>query len=257
MVLTAVAAAPVVMGVAIRIERRLGPSAGGWFAALPCGFGIAVGAVLLASGGPAAGAMALSAAAHVVAQVGFAVVLAAALTRWGWLAGLVGGVGAYVVVALGVTVVPEALAVALAVPALIAAPRLIPAPPLRPAGERHWSSTALSCLACAVVVGASVLAAQWAGPVVAGAVGAFPTTSTMLAVASSRRVGRPGAVSVLVGLVRSLPSYLAFCLVVALFAPSVGLLGVPVALVVCLGVAALTWRTVPLAPRPAVPDRSS
>jgi hypothetical protein len=68
------------------------------------------------------------------------------------------------------------------------------------------------------------------------------------AAASTVRAGTPAAVSVLGGLVRSLPCYLIFCLVVALLAPSLGLLAVLLAVVACLGVGSVTWRTVPVAP---------
>ena len=54
--------APVVVAIATTIERRLGPSAGGWVAALPIGFTVAVAAVMLDSGGHAAAELALSAA---------------------------------------------------------------------------------------------------------------------------------------------------------------------------------------------------
>lgn len=251
MVVAAVLIAPAVLGVATRIERRLGPSAGGWVTALPSGFAVADVAVLVDSGGQAASTMALSAAAHVVACVALVVVLAAALGRQRWIAGAVGGALAYLLVSLGVAVVPEPLAVVLAVPALVVASRVMPLPPPRAAAARHWSATLLTCLACAIVVGGSVLSAQWAGPVVAGAVAAFPTTSTMLAAASSVRAGRraPAAVSVLVGLVRSLPCYLAFCLAIALLVPALGLFAVPLALLACVGIGWMTWRTVPLAPK--------
>jgi hypothetical protein len=217
---------------------------------LPIGFVVAVITVLLDSGGRPSSAMALSAAAHVVAQAAFAVVLAATLTRWGWRAGAVCGVLAYLLVALGVAVVPAPLAVALAVPALIVASRIIPVPPPRAAALRHWSTTLMTCIACMIVVGGAVLSAQWAGHVVAGAVAAFPTTSTMLAAGSSARAGVPAAVSVLVGLVRSLPCYLTFCLVTALLMPSLGLGAVLIALLACLGVGSVMWRTVPVSPKP-------
>ena len=241
------------MGVATRVERKLGPSAAGWLAALPVGFAVAVVAVLLDTGGRATSAMALSAAAPVVAQAVSAIVAAAPVVRRGRTASAVAGVLAYLLVTAGVAAVPEPVAVALAVPALIVAARLTPAPPPRAAESRHWSVTLMTCVACAVVVGGAVLSAQLAGPVIAGAVAAFPTTSTVLAMASSIRAGAPAAVSVLVGLVRSLPCYLTFCLVVALLAPAVALFAVPVALLACGGVGLLTWRTVPLVSRSTAP----
>jgi hypothetical protein len=253
-VIPAVLTAPVVMGIATRVERRLGPSAGGWVAALPIGFAVATVAVLLDAGGGATSAMALSAAAHVVAQVVFAVVVAAVLVRRGRVAAVGAGVLAYVVVALAVTFIPQLLAIAFAVPALILAPRLIVAPPPRVARARHWSVTVATCLGSAVVVGGAVVTAQIAGPSVAGAIAAFPTTTTMLAVALSLRAGSPVAISVLLGLVRSLPCYLTFCLTVPLLVPAVGVFAVPLALLACLAAGCVVWRTVPLA-RPGIEQR--
>jgi hypothetical protein len=167
------------------------------------------------------------------------------------------GVLAYVVVALGVTFVPQPLAIAFAVPALVLAPRLIVAPPPRRAPARHWSATVTPCLASAVVVGGAVVTAQVAGPAVAGAIAAFPTTTMMmLAAALSVRAGSPVAIAVLVGLVRSLPCYLTFCLTVPLLMPAVGMFAVPLALLACLATGWVTWRNVPLAP-PAPAESAS
>jgi hypothetical protein len=55
----------------------------------------------------------------------------------------------------------------------------------------------------------------------------------------------------LAGLIRSLPCYLTFCLVIALGAPLVGLPALALALLACLAAGHLTWRGVPRAPRVA------
>ena len=69
MVLVPLLIAPVVMAAAFLIERRLGPSAAGWVAALPVAFAVAVVALSVDTTAHVAAAMALSAAAHVPAQV--------------------------------------------------------------------------------------------------------------------------------------------------------------------------------------------
>ena len=91
MVFVSLLIAPVVMVAAALAERRLGPSAAGWVAALPVSFGVAMVAVALDSGDGPAATMALGAAAHVPAQVALAVVFAAVLMRSGLLAGLAAG----------------------------------------------------------------------------------------------------------------------------------------------------------------------
>ncbi len=71
------------------------------------------------------------------------------------------------------------------------------------------------------------------------------TAGTLLAVAIVTRDGAPAGAHALTGLVRSLPCYLAFCLVVALTAPSTGLAAIALGLLACVGAACLTWRAVP------------
>jgi len=243
--------APVVMAAAVLIERRQGPSAAGWVAALPVSLAVAVLAVTLDAGDRTASTMALSAAAHVPGQVVFAVVFAAVLTRRGLFLGAAAGTLAYVAFSLGISGVPNALILASAAPALAVAPRLISHSRPRIGSPRHWSATVLTCAAASLIVAATVLTSRLAGPVPAGAVAAFPTMSTTLAVALVTRDGPLAGAHALAGLIRSLPCYLTFCLVIALGAPSVGLPALALALLACLATGHLTWRSVPRAPRVA------
>ena len=139
--------APVVMAAAARIERRLGPSAAGWVAALPIAFAVAVVAVSLDAGSRPAGTMALSAATHVPAQVVFGVVFAGVLMRRGLIIGVAAGTAAYVACSALVADVPAALAVASAMPVLAFAPRFMVADRPRPGSPRRWSTTALTSVA--------------------------------------------------------------------------------------------------------------
>jgi hypothetical protein len=59
--------------------------------------------------------------------------------------------------------------------------------------------------------------------------------------------GRRAGAHALTGLVRSLPCYLAFCLVVAFAAPSAGPAAVALGLLACVATARVTWRRVPVA----------
>ncbi|WP_129336967.1 hypothetical protein [Cellulomonas endophytica] len=69
MLIASLLLAPTVMLAATQMERRLGPSAAGWVAALPLAFAVAAPAVALNSGPDVVSAMALSAAEHVPAQI--------------------------------------------------------------------------------------------------------------------------------------------------------------------------------------------
>ena len=247
MVVVPMLVVPFVVAAASLVERRLGPSAAGWLVALPIGFAVAVVAVGIDAGGRAASTMALSAAAHVPAQACFAVVFAAALARRGLFRGLGAGAQAYLVAALLLAPLPMPLAVALSIPALGLARRMIAASRPQVGSPRRWPTTAMTCAAASVVVAVAVLTSQLAGPATAGAVAAFPTVTTTLAVAVVARDGRRAGVHVCVGLTRSLPCYLAFCLLVVAAEPRVGLLATAVAVLGCVVTGGLTWRSVPLA----------
>ncbi|HEX8629416.1 MAG TPA: hypothetical protein VF755_14725 [Catenuloplanes sp.] len=247
MVFLSLLLAPVVMATAALIERRLGPAAAGWIAALPVAFAVAVVTVAIDTTPQTAGSMALSAATHVLAQVAFGVVFAWALRQRGLSVGIGCGVLAYLACSVLVWCLPDAFAVVAAVGALVAGPRLMPAgQPRRPA-PRHWSSIGLTCSSAAVVVGCAVLSRRLAGPDIAGAIAAFPTMCTTLTVVTVARDGAAAGVHALGGLVRSLPCYFAFCLVVALSTPVAGIAAVGLGLLACLAVATFVWRRVPKA----------
>jgi hypothetical protein len=247
MVFASVLIAPALMAAATAVERRLGASAAGWVAALPVSLAVAVLAVAADSNASRASAMALSAATQVFAQVVFGIVFAAALVRGGLILGGAAGTLAYLVCSLALTYVPDLPAIGLAIPALIAAPRLIPAGPAVAGSAKGWTSIAATCIASMAIVAAAVVTAQLVGPALAGAVAAFPTMSTALAVTIATRRDATAAASALLGLVRSLPCYLTFCLVFTLLEPPLGLTALALALVGCLAGARLTWTRVPLA----------
>jgi hypothetical protein len=251
MVFVSLLIAPLVVAAAAVIERRLGPSAAGWAAALPISFAVAVIAVILDAGEHTASTMVLSAATHVPAQVVFAVVFAAVLTRRGLLVGGVAGTLAYGACSVVLRGTPDVLAIVAAIPLLAVAPRLVNRRRPDIGSPRGWPATGMTCAAAAIIVAAAVLTSRFAGPVAAGAVAAFPTISTTLAVAVVMRDGPLAGAHVLGGMVRSLPCYLTFCLVVVLAAPSVGLPAVGLAVLGCVAAGRLAWRAVPLAPRVA------
>jgi uncharacterized membrane protein YGL010W len=244
--------APIVMGAAVLIERRLGPSAAGWVAALPVSFAVAVVAVTLDAGTGTASTMALSAATHVPAQVVFGIVFAAVLIRRGLALGTIAGTLAYVGSSIVVAGMPDPLVVVSAIPVLAIAPRLISDGRPRLGSPRRASTTVLTCASASLIVGAAVVTSRLAGPEAAGAVLAFPTMSAMLAVTVVTRDGPLAGAHALTGLVRSLPCYLAFGLVVILAAPSMGLAAIALGLLACAAAARATWRGVPVVGQPVL-----
>ncbi|HMK97838.1 MAG TPA: hypothetical protein VK425_09855 [Acidimicrobiales bacterium] len=245
--------APAVMLLAAAAERRLGPSAAGWVAALPVAFAVAATGVDLGSGGRAAATMALSAAGHVPAQIAFASSFAAVLRRLGLLRGVVAGTASYALVSLLVGGLGPVERVVAAVVALFIGPRLICR--ARPAsvtvGDGRPLPVVMSCASAALVVAMAMLATSLAGPAAAGTIAAFPTMSAALASVVGRRRGRQAAIDALYGLTRSLPCYFAFCLVVGLVAPTTPLpASIAVALATSIVTASFTWRAIPTPGRP-------
>jgi hypothetical protein len=251
MVALPIALAPVIMAIAILAGRRLGPSAGGWVAALPIAFAVAVAAVDRDQGTTAAGAMALSAASHVPAQIAYGAVFALLLRRGGLARALTAGLVVYAASSLLIAQVPWAVSVACALPLLAAAPRLMAGDGSPAASSRgpHIAS-ALTCGGAGLIVAAAVMVSHLAGPVAAGAVAAFPTMCTLLTITVVRHDGAAAGSHALIGLARSLPCYLAFCLSVALLSPFAGLAALLGAAIPCLALAGVTWRGLPIAPRP-------
>jgi hypothetical protein len=240
--LVAVLLAAAVMAVAISVEQRIGPAAGGWVTALPLSFGVALVVVGMTQGDRATAQVAASAAEHVPAQVLFAVVFAVALSRYGLLAGGAAGAFGYLVASAGLMWLPALACIALAIPALALTPRLFPVRSTRPRQPRHWSATVLTCVAGSAVVLAAVLSSRVAGPAIGGAVAAFPTMSGTLTAAVTVRNGRGDGAAVLLGLVRSLPCYLTFCLVIAVTARSAGVASIALATLAGVVAAVLMWR---------------
>ena len=251
-ILVPVLLAPTVMAVVGLVEQRLGASAAGWVAALPAAFSVAVLAVTLDAGGGAASRMTLSAAAQVPAQVLFAFAFASVLTRRGLAAGAAAGTIAYAAGSIVIAGVPAALAIAVAIPVLAFAPRYMVTGRPRPGSPRRWTTTALTCAAAGAIVAEAVLTSRLAGPEAAGAVAAFPAMCTILTLTVGARDGWPAGAHALTGLVRSLPCYLTFCLVVAATAPAAGAFAVALGQLGCLAAARVTWRGVPVARRPAL-----
>jgi hypothetical protein len=215
MVLIPLVAAPSLMLLAVAAERRFGAGVAGTVGAAPLGI-----ALVVLSVGDQAPVLAGSAAAHVAAQVAFAV----GFSLFEGALGFATGTAAFAATSALIAFVPAPLATLAAGPALILGSPGLPlqasAPPPPPAPRRPPPARpAAGAVAVFLLVAASLTVAHVAGPVVAGAVAAFPALSGTLALI----VGR----GTLPGLVRGLRGYLMFCLsVAALGAP----LGVPVGL---------------------------
>ena len=233
--------ASVVMLLALRIEQRLGPVAGGWTAALPLGLAAALAAVTLDQGSANAGAVAYSAAGHAPAQVAFGIAAGAVMVRAGVVAGALAGIAAFAAASGGLTFLPADAAIVtgavlLTVLAVFPA-RRTPSPP----GKRSPMATAVVCGCAAAIVVATTLTAGTLGSGLGGTVGAFPTMCLGLTLVVAT-LGRPvDGANVAYGLLRSLPCYLTFAVVFGLTATRWGSLAFAAATACAVVAAAASW----------------
>ena len=242
MLVIATVLAPLVMLVATSAEGRLGPAAGGWISALPIGFAVTLFVVARTAGAVTASRVASSAADHVSAQVAFGLIFGAVLKRCGLAAGGIAGVLGYVAASVALAWVPQYAAIVLGIVALATGSLLTPSQPRRARQPRKRSATVIVCLSAAFAVLAATLVSRAAGPVPGGAVAAFPTMNATLAVSVTVQGDRLDGANVAFGLIRSLPCFVTFALVVAVATAQLGLYSLPVAAIIALATAALAWR---------------
>ena len=208
-------AVPLVMILAGIAERRYGPALAGTVTALPFSVIPAVLVVAGHSGLRAATALTISLGAHSAAQVCFGVILILAIKRRPVTQGLGIAAASYALVSAALAFVPAVAACAAGAAALFIARRQIAThEPAHIDGTLAPDTKTIAIRALVAWLAAVTLAtaAGATGPEIGGAIGAFPTLSTVLAVMVSRRSGPAGLVNVISGLIKTLPVYLCFCL---------------------------------------------
>jgi hypothetical protein len=255
-----VALAPSIIVVISLAERRFGPAVAGRLNSIPMSIAVAVIGVAADRGAGAGAAVAESAAAHVPAQVAFAVAFAAVLARLRdvaaggdaggprrRLACVVAGLGAatvaFVALSLVIAQLPAVAAIAAAVPALALGRHLLDAGE-RVAGEKEGGAAELVARAVValIFIAAVLTAVRAAGPGLAGAIAAFPALTATLAVMIGRVRGPLPVAHLLAGVVEGLTGYLAFCVAIAFTAPGLGLAAAPLAAAACAAAYAASWR---------------
>lgn len=206
--------------------HRWGPAVAGWLAGLPIVSGPILLFIAIEQGTPFASNAAMGTLSGVLGAVSFCVVYCWAASRFIWPLSLVCGWSAYfgVITLLYLGEPPAYLATVLTVGALILGPRLFPK--VTAAAAITVSTYAeLSCrmLAGAVLV---VLVTHFSsnfGPHLSGLLAVFPVVASVLAVFSHRYSGQACTVVLLRGLVLGLFAFVAFCFVLALWLPALGI----------------------------------
>ena len=237
--------AVLIMFVAQRVERHLGAAAAGWVAALPISFGVASAALAVTGRRADASLIAISAAGHLAAQIDYAIAFVWVSARRGVLQALAAGILVYAAASIVLLPTPYVVRIALGVGLWVIGIRfMVHQPPAtKVANGQSTAKQILSLASAAFVVAFITIANHYVGPAVTGAIGAFPTMSTTIALFVARRSNVTNANSVMNGLVRSLPCYVTYCVtfaVVIMLAPV--LIAVLVAGSLALFAARISWR---------------
>jgi uncharacterized membrane protein (GlpM family) len=204
------------MFLAQRLEARLGAAAAGWFAALPIAFAVAGVTMAVTVSRSEASLVALSAAGHAGPMIAYGISFVWATTRLGTLRGFALAVGVYVAASVAILPILEPLRIGIGVVAIVIGNAFMSRRPRATnTGQAATSQRILSLASAGLVVALITVANRYSGPDLAGALGAFPTMTTTIAVFLAYRCGIGNAGSVMSGMVKSLPIYLTFSLAFA------------------------------------------
>lgn len=214
--------------------KRWGPSVAGWLAGLPVVAGPILFFLSVEQGVLFAANAAVAALSAVLASVAFSVAYSHAAQRRPWPLALLFALFAWSGSALCLSALPGSTPLSLVVSifTLIAAPRLFP----RAQVLVQARAVTLPELGCRVLAGAALTVAV---TFVAGTVGSgwsgllavFPVLGIVLAVFSHRTQGPAFAASLLQGMATGLYSFVAFCLILSVALPHVG---IPIAFTVAV-----------------------
>lgn len=239
--------AVVTMFLVQRIELRLGAAAAGWFAALPIAFAVAGVTIAVAGSRSDASLVALSAVGHAGPMIAYGMAFVWATPRLGVVRGFAGAAGVYVAASVAVLPIPEPVRIGIGVVAIVIGTGYMSRQPcaVRTLEAATTTQQILSLASAALVVALITVTNRYSGPDLAGAVGAFPTMTTTIALFLAHRSGVRNAGSVMSGMVKSLPIYVTFCLAFAfLIMQTTTLLATTGATGLALLAMTLTWRTV-------------
>ncbi|WP_347905462.1 hypothetical protein [Pseudomonas purpurea] len=225
--------------------KRWGPSVAGWLG----GFPVVVGPILfflaLEQGVAFAAQASTAALSALFAMIAFSIVYAQAAQRLRWPSALALAVLVWALCAALLSLVPTSLgfSIAAATTALVGAPYLFPkvqplTVPVAPRSDRLiYRMLASGVLTLAVTLLASSVGERWSG-----FLAVFPVLASVLAVFSHQSHGPAFTATLLRAIATGLYSFAAFCLVLALALPTLGLLAFPLGVGVSLGVLFMSKR---------------
>jgi hypothetical protein len=217
---------PALIGAITLAGRRWGPAVAGWLSGFPIVTGPILLFVALEQGPQFAAVTAAGALAGGLAWMSFALSYAWAATRMHWLLTLLIGLSAYLVVGMAVvfSAPPFILIVVMVAAAVLLGPSLFPRL-TQPIGRVASSSAEL----CARMVAGGVLTVAVThmspvmGPKFSGLFAVFPVMGIVLAAFSHRASGNIFTIHLLRSMVYGFYGFTAFCLIVTLSLPAIGI----------------------------------
>lgn len=208
--------------------KRWGPSVAGWLAGLPVVTGPILFFLAVEHGPVFASGAASASLSAVLASVSFSLAYSHAAKRLPWPPSLLCGLAGWTTAALLLSRLPVSPYIALGVSltTLLTAPRLFPATRVQ-AASRPITTLELGCrmLAGALLTLAVTFAAGMVGQAWSGLLAVFPILGTVLAAFSHQSQGGAFAAALLRGMVAGLYSFVAFCFLLALALPRMGITG--------------------------------
>lgn len=239
--------------------KRWGPSVAGWLSGLPVVVGPILFFLAIEQGKVFAAHAAIAALSAMFAMIAFCVTYAQVAQRAGWPVALMISLLVWTTAAVGLSLIPSSLvfsAIAAAT-ALLAAPYLFPkVQPVvsarAPKSDKKSDKLFMRMLAGALLTLAVTLLASTVGERWSGLLAVFPVLGSVMAVFSQQTRGPAFTAALLRATATGMYSFAAFCLVIALTLPDMGLGAFALGVAVSVAMLGVTKRL--LAKPAAVPS---
>ncbi|NUU38298.1 hypothetical protein [Pseudomonas sp. C2B4] len=233
--------------------KRWGPSVAGWLSGLPVVVGPILFFLAIEQGEQFAAQSALAALSAMFAMIAFCVTYAQVAQRTGWPLALTISLLVWAAAAVVLSLIPPSLAVSViaAATALLAAPFLFPSvQPIVSGPAPKSDKLLLRMVAGALLTLAVTLLASTVGDRWSGLLAVFPVLGSVMAVFSQQTRGPAFTAALLRATATGMYSFSAFCLVLALALPNMGMSAFALGVAVSLAMLGVTRR---LLARPVAP----
>lgn len=225
--------------------KRWGPSVAGWLSGLPVVVGPILFFLAIEQGQVFAAQSATAALSAMFAMIAFCVTYAQVAQRAGWPWALTISLLVWAAVAVVLSLIPPSLvfSVIAAATALLAAPYLIPSvQPIITGPAPKSDRLLLRMIAGALLTLAVTLLASTVGEGWSGLLAVFPVLGSVMAVFSQQTRGPAFTAALLRATATGMYSFAAFCLVLALALPAMGMNAFALGVAVSVGMLGITRR---------------